>query len=124
MEIYGKDLPELFTNACFALFDNILDLSSVQEKAAKTLTVRSQNLADLFMDWLRELIFLFSTEYFVVKRVEIVELKDNIVTAHLFGEKFDRSRHRVKIEIKTPTYHMYQIERLATGYKATVIFDV
>jgi len=78
----------------------------------------------LFMDWLRELIFLFSTEYFVVKRVEIVELKDNIVTAHLFGEKFDRSRHRVKIEIKTPTYHMYQIERLATGYKATVIFDV
>ncbi len=124
MEIFGKDLPELFANACFAVFDNILDLSSVEEKETKTLTVNSQNLSDLFMDWLRELIFIFGAEYFVVKRVKSIELKDYTINACLSGERFDKSRHRIKIEIKTPTYHMYKIEPTETGYKATVVFDV
>lgn len=124
MEIFGKDLPELFTNACFAVFDNILDLSHVEEKTIKTLNIASQNLSDLFMDWLRELIFIFSTEYFVVKRVSEIELKNTTVLAKLVGERFDKSRHRVKIEIKTPTYHMYKIEPTEVGYKATIVFDV
>ncbi len=124
VEIFGKDLPELFVNGCFALFDNILDLATVEEKTTRTIILKSQNLQDLFMDWLRELIFIFSTEYFVVKRVSKVDLQDNGLTAELCGENFDKTRHRVKIEIKTPTYHMYQIEPAEKGYKATVIFDV
>jgi SHS2 domain-containing protein len=124
MEILGKDLPELFANACFAIFDNILDLSLVEEKETKTIALRGSNLQDLFMDWLRELIFIFSTEYFVVKQISKINLEDNTLTAELRGEKFDTSRHRIKIEIKTPTYHMYKIEETEKGYKATVIFDV
>ena len=124
VEIFGKNLEELFTNACFTIFDNILNLNSVEAKEKRTVTLRSSNLQDLFMDWLRELIFLFSTEYFIVKRVSKFELKDNTLTAELGGEKFNQSRHHVKIEIKTPTYHMYQIEQTEEGYKATVVFDV
>ena len=44
--------------------------------------------------------------------------------AEVRGEKFDPQRHRVKIEIKTPTYHMFSIAQDDNGYKATVIFDV
>ena len=124
MEFFGKDLPELFANACFAMFDNIVDLSLVEEKKTRTIALKGSNLQDLFMDWLRELLFIFATEYFVVKQVSKVDLKDNVLTAELSGEKFDKSRHRVKIEIKTPTYHMYKIEPTEKGYKATVIFDV
>ena len=123
-EIFGKNLEELFANACFAIFDNILDLNLVEEKRKRTIALKSSNLQDLFMDWLRELIFLFSFEYFIVKRVSKFDLKDNTLTAELWGEKFDQSRHQVKIEIKTPTYHMYQIIETKDGYKATVVFDV
>lgn len=124
VEIFGKNLEELFANACFTIFDNILNLNSVEAKEKRTVTLRSSNLQDLFMDWLRELIFLFSYEYFVVKKVSKIELKDNTLTAELRGENFDQSRHRVKIEIKTPTYHMFQVEKTEKGYKATVVFDV
>ena len=125
MEIFGKELPELFANAGFAMFDNIVDLSLVEEKETRTIALKSQNLQELFMDWLRELLFIFATEYFVVKKVTKVEVKDNVLlTAELSGEKFDKSRHRVKIEIKTPTYHMYKIDKTEKGYQATVIFDV
>ena len=124
MEIFGKELPELFANAGFAMFDNIVDLSLVEKTETRTISLKSQNLQDLFMDWLRELLFIFATEYFVVKKVTKVDVKDNVLTAELGGEKFDKSRHRIKIEIKTPTYHMYKIDKTEKGYKATVIFDV
>ncbi len=124
VEIFGKNLEELFANACFTIFDNILNLNSVEAKEKRTVTLRSSNLQDLFMDWLRELIFLFSYEYFVVKKVSKIELKDNTLTAELRGENFEQSRHQVKIEIKTPTYHMFQVEKTEKGYKATVVFDV
>lgn len=124
VEIFGKDLKELFANACFTMFDNILDLNLVKEKETRTITLKSLNLQDLFMDWLRELLFIFSTEYFIVKRVAKINLADNVLTAELKGEKFDTARHRIKIEIKTPTYHMYNIEQTKKGYQATVIFDV
>lgn len=124
VEIFGKDLEELFTNACFTMFDNILDLNSISEKETRTIALKGTNLQDLFMDWLRELLFIFSTEYFVVKAVSNINLANNILTAELSGEKFDTSRHRIKIEIKTPTYHMFKVEKKKKGYQATVIFDV
>lgn len=124
VEIFGSDLPELFINGCFALFDNILNLTTVQEKETKSIALKSQTLEDLFMDWLRELLFIFATEYFIVKKITKINFTNNALTAELCGEKFDRKRHSIKIEIKTPTYHMFRIEQLEKGYKATVIFDV
>jgi SHS2 domain-containing protein len=124
VEIFGKNLKELFANACFTIFDNILDLNSVETREKRTIRLKSSNLQDLFMDWLRELIYIFSTEYFIVKQVSKFDIKDNTLTAELRGENFDQSRHRIKIEIKTPTYHMFQVEKTEEGYKATVVFDV
>ncbi|MEO0072483.1 MAG: archease [candidate division WOR-3 bacterium] len=124
VEIYGKDLNELFINAQYTLFDNILDLSSVEAKTPKTIILASESLEELFMDWLRELLFIFATEYFITKEVASLQLTDNTLKAQLLGEYFDKSRHRIKIEIKTPTYHHYQITKTSEGYKATVIFDV
>lgn len=124
VEIYGKDLKELFINAQYTLFDNILDLSTVEAKTQKTVTLASETLEELFMDWLRELLFIFATEYFITKEVPSLELTENTLKAELLGEYFDKSRHQIKIEIKTPTYHHYQITKTPEGYKATVIFDV
>jgi SHS2 domain-containing protein len=144
MEIFGRDLPELFRNACFAIFDNILELSAVNPSESQRIELHSATREELFLDWLRELLFRFSTEYFVVKQVTSMTLAGNpgsdvreldtsrgepvagpwSLVAEVRGEKFDPQRHQVKIEIKTPTYHMFSIAEDETGYKATVIFDV
>lgn len=160
MEILGRDLPELFRNADFAIFDNILELSAVEPAESRRIELHSETLEELFLDWLRELLFRFSTEYFVVKEVANMKFAggqgsgvgeqgcpddgspsgDNpksdlsdiraghvpswSLVAEVRGEKFDPRRHQVKIEIKTPTYHMFSIAKDDTGYKATVIFDV
>lgn len=129
MEIAGRDLPELFRNACFALFDNILNLEAVQTPDLRSITLESATLQELFLDWLRELLFRFSTEYFAVKDATVnirpgSDAESWRLAAVAKGEKFDPKRHRVKIEIKTPTYHMYAITKDENGYRATVILDV
>jgi SHS2 domain-containing protein len=148
VEILGKDLPELFANASFTMFDNILHLGCVVARESRAIELKAGSLEELFMDWLRELLFRFSTEYFVVKEVTNTRIEGGpgqaqatAVSSHSLGlgacadapwrlaatvkgEKFDPNRHQVKIEIKTPTYHMFKIVRDGASYRATVVFDV
>ncbi len=126
VEIYGRGLKELFCNAAFMIFDVMLDLKKVREQGQHEISLQSADLSELFLDWLRELLFLFSTRSFVTRRVEISSLESEpaLLKAVIYGERYDPNRHGLKIEIKTPTYHQYQIERMQEGYRATVILDV
>lgn len=126
VEIYGPGLKELFCNAAFMIFDVMLDLKKVREQGQYEIALQSTDLPELFLDWLRELLFLFSTRSFVTRRVEISALQSEpaLLKAVVYGESYDPERHGLKIEIKTPTYHQYQLERTQEGYRATVIFDV
>jgi SHS2 domain-containing protein len=124
VEIYGADLAELFTNAATCLFDLILDRRSVREAKSVPLSLESAALPELFLDWLRELLFLFSTRSLAIRRVEVGSIEPTRISATVFGEEFDAERHGLKVEVKTPTYHEYRIEKTEEGYRATVILDV
>jgi len=124
VRIYGKDLAELFANGLFTIFDNILDLNKILIKETKKIEISSATLEELLIDWFRELLFIFATEYFVAKEVKNIKVENNKLYAEIAGEKFDPKRHNIKIEIKTPTYHMFNIKKTNSGYIATVIFDV
>jgi SHS2 domain-containing protein len=124
VEIYGRDLPELFKNGLFTIFDNILDLDKVEIKETRKIELSSSSLDELLIDWFRELLFIFATEYFVAKELKEIKIENNKLSAEIAGEIFDTKRHKIKIEIKTPTYHMFKINKTDTGYTATVIFDV
>jgi SHS2 domain-containing protein len=124
VEIYGADLAELFTNAATCLFDLMLDIKKVRKVQSVPVSLKSADLSELFLDWLRELLFLFSTRSLAVRRTEISTIEPTQLTATVFGEEFDAERHGLKVEVKTPTYHEYRVEKTKDGYRATVIFDV
>jgi len=124
VEIYGADLADLFTNAATCLFDLTLSLEKVRETRSVPLSLESADLPELFLDWLRELLFLFSTHSLAIRRVEIASIEPTKVQATVFGEEFDAERHGLKVEVKTATYHQYRIDKTDEGYRATVLFDV
>ena len=123
VEIYGRDLPELFQNACFCIFDVMLDHGSIREERTVTAALSAPDLPELFMDWLRELLFCFSTHSFAVASAHITQVDAGRVAAELRGETFDLDRHGLKVELKTPTYHQFTVEKTPEGYRACVIFD-
>jgi len=124
VEIYGADLDGLFTNAATCLFDLILDRTKVSETVSQKVYLEAASLPELFLDWLRELLFLFSTRSLAIGRAEISSIEPTRISATVFGEEFDAERHGLRVEVKTPTYHEYRIEKTEDGFRATVILDV
>ena len=124
IKVWGKDLPLLFSNAAYALFDIITDLNKVEEKEEKDIEVKSENLTELFVEWLRELLYRFEVDEMIFKKFDIHTLTEQKLSSHCFGEKIDRKRHKLKSEIKTVTYHQLYIKKVKDVWEVQVIFDI
>ena len=77
----------------------------------------------LLVEWLNELIYQFDTEGIIFKRFDIIQLDNTRLKARGYGEKVDKSRHKIKMGVKAATYHMLKVER-GDGGKVQVLFDI
>jgi len=122
VEVNGTSLEELFINVGRAIFETQIS-GEVLLKKKKEIEITSESLEDLFIDWCRELLYNFAVHNFIPKNYEI-SIENFSLKAKLSGETFNPKRHKVKIEIKNPTYHNLQISKTESNYQATIIFDV
>ena len=49
MEVYGRDLPELFAHAAWAMFDLMSDATMIRPQHTVTLSVSAADLEDLLV---------------------------------------------------------------------------
>lgn len=117
----GNTLEECFANAGYALFDQTVDLSGIGTSEAAEFTVSGEDDEDRLYSFLSELLFLEDCDGLILKEIS-VRFDGNDVICTGRGETLDRSRHRVKSEIKAVTYHMMNIDRDEPS--VTVLFDV
>ncbi len=122
IEVYGKTLEELFMNIGKAIFETQIS-GHLETKNKKEIELTSESLEDLFIDWCRELLYNFSVNGFIPQKYDI-SIKNLSLKAQLSGDIFDPERHGIRIEIKNPTYHNFQLKKTQKGCKATIIFDV
>jgi len=61
-------------------------------------------------------------EHLLFKRFDIPEFTEHSLKAICWGERYNASRHRLKIGVKSATYHMLQVDREKN--RVQVIFDV
>jgi len=122
--IHGRDVRDLFSHAAAALFDTIVDLDTVTVRTTCTIAVTGDDLTDLFINFLRELLYLFHGHGFMVKRVDIHAMNETRLEGEASGETFDERVHTVHREIKAVTYHMAEATGGAGGWTARVILDV
>jgi SHS2 domain-containing protein len=126
IEVTGRTRKELFVNAAEALFDVMLEYKAGREaaKQQKKIAVEGVDIADLLINFLRELLYLFNGEQFITDSCEIIKFKNMELAVELTGESFNPKKHLVKTEIKAVTYSGLTVERVKTGWRARVIFDV
>lgn len=124
MDVEGSSLEEVFACAGRAIFELMAELDAVEIRVSRDLVVEGTDLADLWVNFLREALYLRSGEGLLIKDVRIRRLSDTALTATLSGEAYDSSRHELNMEIKAATYHQAEIVRTPKGWKGRVIFDV
>lgn len=126
VEVTGRTRKELFDNAANALFDIMIENSAGREaaKRRKPITVEGTDVADLLINYLRELLYLFHGEKFVINTCDIVKFNGKKLQVRLTGESFNSKRHFIKTEIKAVTYSGLTVEKIKSGWRARIIFDV
>jgi len=124
IRVFGKDIPELFENAAFALFDTIGDLEGLKGEIKETVEVKAENFEDLLIAWLDELLYRFCTKEILFYSFDIESLSPTSLTATALGRSIRANRNRLKTEIKAATYHDVKIRKSADGYEVEIILDV
>jgi len=131
VEIFGRTKKELFAHAAEALFDILVEknvckntVSSGTKGRQKIRTVNGADLEDLFINFLRELLYLFNGAGWVVNHCFIIECSTKRLVTQLLVEPYNKKTHLIKTEIKAVTYSGLSVIKDKAGWKARVIFDV
>ena len=119
---YGNSLAEAFANAAYGLFSIIAELKKVRGAESQLVTVSAEDIESLLFNWLNDLIYIFDVEHYLLKRFDISEFTENNLKATCWGEKYDSSRHQLKLGVKSATYHMLKVD--GEKNRVQVIFDV
>lgn len=124
INIYGKSLTDIFEQAAIGLFSFITDLKKIKTNMSKNIEINADSYENLLINWLNELIFLFDTESFVGKKIEIKELTEKRLIAIIKGDFFDEKKHSRGVLIKAATYHKLRLEEKNNGWIASILFDI
>jgi SHS2 domain-containing protein len=123
-EAWGATREEVFANAARALISLIVDLEAVNPREQVAVQIQGSDPASVLVNWLSELIYLHDAEAWLFREFEIQNLQDDSLSALARGEKFDRSRHQVKLMVKAITYHQLALEESPQGWRAQVYVDI
>ena len=118
----GETLDEAFANAALGMFSIMTDLGDVEEKETRRIEVTADDVEGLLFEWLNSLLYYFDVDMLLLKRIEMNEFDDIRLTADCYGEPFDSSRHRLKMGVKSATYHQLEVDNVKNCVR--VIFDV
>ena len=119
IEVTAPNLTRAFEVAGMSVVETILDPSKIDEKTNFSVSVQGKDLRYLLYNWLEEIIILTITDGFAIKKM-LVEIKKNNqyeIMAQVFGEKIDITKHKFKVEVKSPTFHEMEIHE---GEKITL----
>ncbi|MBI5000470.1 MAG: archease [Euryarchaeota archaeon] len=118
---FGKTLPEILENAALGMMNVICDASSVEPAEMCKVMVEGDSDERMLYAWLAELLYLVDTENMLYSKFQVA-ITDGKLKAKIWGEPIDRTKHKIKMEIKAVTWHMLKLD-LNEG-NAQVLFDI
>jgi len=112
IEVRAKNLEEAFSVAGKSVVATIIDSNNIQEIEEKNIKVKGRNLLNLLYNWLEEIVTITIADGFAIRNfsVNIKKNKEYQIISNISGEKLDIKKHNFKVEIKSPTFHLMEIE--------------
>ncbi|SRR5258707_7284254 len=124
LHAYGQTLPELFANAAAGMESLMVAPAQIEARVSREVTVEGRDLVALLIAWLNELVFLFDTDYLLLRQFEISDFTGTSLRATVSGEPYNAARHDLSSAIKAVTWHEAEVRSEAAGYRARIIFDI
>ncbi|MBI4372227.1 MAG: archease [Candidatus Omnitrophica bacterium] len=137
---WGSEFSELFEEAAKALFSVIVDLKTVKPAQLIHIELSTEkkgtgntfclspffngNAEELFLKWLKELLFLSETKHMFFSQFKILDLSPGKLVAEAEGESVDAKKHIMGREVKAITRHQFKLVHQNARYLAEIILDI
>lgn len=120
----GATPLEAFVQAATALTAVVTDPATVRPLQSLTVACKAPDLELLLVDWLNALVFEMATRTMLFSQFDII-LDGTQLTATVYGEPVDVTRHQPAVEVKGATYTELKIKQLPDGqWLAQCVVDV
>lgn len=119
IKFFGKNKEELFRNALLGM-QSSLKSEDKEETKERKISLSSDNLESLLVDFLSEINYLNETKKEIFKNIEFEELTDKKLKAKVFSKKVKR----FGLIIKGISYHELEIKKKDGSWQGTVLFDI
>jgi len=112
IEVRAKNVEDAFSVAGKSVVETIIDSNNNQEIEEKNIKVKGRNLLNLLYNWLEEIVTITIADGFALRNfsVNIKKNKEYQIISNISGEKLAIKKHNFKVEIKSPTFHLMEIE--------------
>ena len=127
-DAWGDTQADMFQAAADAAMNVMLaDLTTIEPDQQKTIKLTNNNIEMLLYDFLNEFIFFKDAEQLLLRTGKINITRQNekyTLTADLLGQKIDRKKHDLTVDIKAVTMHRFKVEQTNNQWHATVVLDI
>lgn len=129
IRVYGTSFRDLLIHAAMGMFHIITDggvcAPSGKPENSAQIRIEAEDDQELFLAWLRELLFIFSTQKLIINEIKFTRLTPRALEAEVSGYRMDPDTEDCGCEIKAVTYHLFEMKGSdAGGWTAQVIFDI
>jgi SHS2 domain-containing protein len=124
IEAKGRTLPEAFEKAAEGLMSVIIDLTTIESRQEKTISLEAFDREQLLVRWLSEILYLYDGQKFLSREIHITEFSPTKLFAFVKGEPFDMKKHHTKLDVKAVTYHQLVVQEDNTGAYVRVYLDI
>ena len=133
---WGSEFSQVFEEAAKALFSVIVDLKTVSPRQKVKIELAKDSGEELFLSWLKELLFIFETKHLLLSEFKIIDLNPAssqsspglnpgyCLIAEVSGEVLNNNKHALGREVKAITLHQFKLVHDQGRYLAEVILDI
>lgn len=125
-EAQAKSLEELFATCAKATFEVMANTKKIEPKDVIKIELKHNELDKLLFDWLAELIYLKDAKEMFFGKFDLKIDKKNkyVLSAQVFGEKIDYKKHKVKVDVKAVTLHLFEVKKVGNNWNARIVLDI
>jgi len=126
-EAEAPTLEELFEQCAIALEETQVDVSSIKGNKEITITGKNKKIDQLLFDFLDDLVFHKDADLLIFNtfKIKINQTSDGYkLECKAKGDILDYKKHHPKVDVKAITMHMFEVKKIAGGWKAKVLVDI
>ena len=124
IHVFGENAAELFEHTALIMFELIVESAPSGECRQSRISVNGNDWPDLMVNWLRELLYLWTGSGKILQSIAIEELAELCLVARVDHVPFQPDQHGILNDIKAVTYHQIQAGPVGDLWEAKIIFDI